>query len=56
MREELGLEKPDPKQALKTAVFIGGSYVVGGIVPLAPYGFSLACQHCLHVEHCPRPR
>ena len=41
MREELGLEKPDPKQALKTAMFIGGSYIVGGIVPLTPYGFHL---------------
>ena len=37
MRFELGLEKPDPRRALISAVTIGGSYAVGGIVPLAPY-------------------
>ena len=39
MRFELGLEEPDPKRALKSALTIGGSYVVGGLVPLAPYFF-----------------
>lgn len=37
MRFELGLEKPDPRRALISALTIGGSYAVGGIVPLAPY-------------------
>ena len=37
MRFELGLEKPDPKRALKSALTIGLSYIVGGLVPLAPY-------------------
>jgi VIT1/CCC1 family predicted Fe2+/Mn2+ transporter len=37
MRFELGLEKPDPKRALTSAVTIGLSYVAGGLVPLAPY-------------------
>src|SRR5512142_408844 len=37
MRFELGLEKPDPKRALTSALTIGLSYVVGGLVPLAPY-------------------
>ncbi len=37
MRFELGLEKPDPTQALKTAVTIGAAYILGGLVPLAPY-------------------
>jgi vacuolar iron transporter family protein len=37
MRFELGLERPDPRRALASAVTIGGSYAVGGIVPLAPY-------------------
>jgi VIT1/CCC1 family predicted Fe2+/Mn2+ transporter len=37
MRFELGLERPDPRRALVSAVTIGGSYAVGGIVPLAPY-------------------
>lgn len=37
MRFELGLEKPDPQQARKSALTIGLSYVVGGIIPLFPY-------------------
>jgi vacuolar iron transporter family protein len=37
MRFELGLEKPDPRRALISAVTIGGSYAIGGVVPLAPY-------------------
>ena len=37
MRFELGLEKPDPRRALISAITIGGSYALGGIVPLAPY-------------------
>ena len=39
MRFELGLEKPDPRRALISAATIGGSYALGGIVPLAPYIF-----------------
>ena len=37
MRFELGLEKPDPRRALVSAATIGGSYALGGIIPLAPY-------------------
>ncbi len=37
MRFELGLEEPDPKRAVQSAVTIAVSYIVGGIVPLAPY-------------------
>ena len=37
MRFELGLEPPDPKRALASALTIGGSYVVGGLIPLVPY-------------------
>ena len=37
MRFELGLERPDPKRAPISAVTIGGSYVVGGLIPLVPY-------------------
>jgi vacuolar iron transporter family protein len=37
MRFELGLEKPDPKRALTSAITIGGAYAAGGFVPLAPY-------------------
>ena len=39
MRFELGLEKPDPKRALRSALTIGLSYIVGGLIPLAPYMF-----------------
>ena len=37
MRFELGLEKPDPKRAMQSALTIAASYVCGGIIPLAPY-------------------
>jgi len=40
MRFELGLERPDPKRAPISAVTIGGSYVVGGLIPLVPYMFT----------------
>ena len=39
MKYELGLEKPDPKRATKSALNIGLSYIVGGIIPLSPYFF-----------------
>jgi len=39
MKYELGLEKPDPKRATKSALNIGVSYIVGGIIPLLPYFF-----------------
>ncbi|RWV94392.1 hypothetical protein BHE74_00049033 [Ensete ventricosum] len=39
MKFELGLEKPDPKRALQSALTIALSYVVGGLVPLLPYVF-----------------
>ncbi|HEX7605186.1 MAG TPA: VIT1/CCC1 transporter family protein, partial [Usitatibacter sp.] len=37
MRFELGLEKPDPKRALVSAVTIAAAYTAGGLIPLAPY-------------------
>ena len=37
MRFELGLERPDPHRARQSAVNIGGSYAVGGLIPLTPY-------------------
>ncbi len=37
MRYELGLEEPDPKRALASAGTIAASYIVGGLIPLAPY-------------------
>jgi VIT1/CCC1 family predicted Fe2+/Mn2+ transporter len=40
MRYELGLEKPEPKRALKSALTIAGAYIAGGFFPLSPYMFS----------------
>ena len=39
MKYELGLDKPDPKRARKSAFNIGFSYIVGGFIPLSPYFF-----------------
>ncbi|MBA2250342.1 MAG: VIT1/CCC1 transporter family protein [Chitinophagaceae bacterium] len=39
MKYELGLEEPDPKRATKSALNIGVSYIIGGIIPLSPYFF-----------------
>jgi VIT1/CCC1 family predicted Fe2+/Mn2+ transporter len=40
MRFELGLEKPDAKRAPISAATIAVAYLVGGLVPLAPYMFA----------------
>jgi vacuolar iron transporter family protein len=37
MKFELGLEEPDPKRARNSAITIAVSYILGGLVPLAPY-------------------
>jgi vacuolar iron transporter family protein len=37
MRFELGLEEPDPRRAVRSAITIAGAYIVGGLIPLAPY-------------------
>jgi vacuolar iron transporter family protein len=47
MQQELGLEEPDPREALRSALTIAGSYIVGGSVPLAPYLFPIAIQSAL---------
>jgi len=39
MKYELGLEKPDPARARKSAFNIGVSYIIGGLIPLSPYFF-----------------
>ncbi len=39
MRFELGLEEPQPKRARNSALTIAGSYIAGGLIPLAPYLF-----------------
>jgi VIT1/CCC1 family predicted Fe2+/Mn2+ transporter len=37
MRFELGLEKPDPGRAIRSASTIAAAYVAGGFIPLSPY-------------------
>jgi VIT1/CCC1 family predicted Fe2+/Mn2+ transporter len=37
MRFELGLEEPQPKRARVSAITIAASYILGGLIPLAPY-------------------
>ena len=39
MKFELGFDEPDPKRARNSAVTIALSYILGGLVPLAPYIF-----------------
>ncbi|MDR3713631.1 MAG: VIT1/CCC1 transporter family protein [Puia sp.] len=39
MKYELGLDRPDPRRAGKSAFNIGFSYIVGGLIPLSPYFF-----------------
>ena len=47
MRFELGLDAPVPGRALSSAATIGLSYVLGGLVPLAPYFFVAESQRAL---------
>ncbi|WP_407542682.1 VIT1/CCC1 transporter family protein (plasmid) [Deinococcus radiomollis] len=47
MKEELGLEEPDPKRALRSALTIGLAYIAGGIIPLTPYALNLTLNRAL---------
>ncbi|CAN5155677.1 VIT1/CCC1 transporter family protein [soil metagenome] len=47
MQYELGLDKPDPNRATKSALTIGLSYVAGGLVPLSPYFISASPHEAL---------
>jgi vacuolar iron transporter family protein len=40
MRFELGLERPDKNRAHQSALIIGMSYVIGGMIPLSAYFFT----------------
>ena len=50
MRFELGLEKPDPKRALRSALTIAGAYIAGGMIPLSPYILVTVAQTALLVS------
>lgn len=47
MRFELGLEKPDPRRALVSALTIAGAYIAGGFIPLTPYIFTANASNAL---------
>jgi vacuolar iron transporter family protein len=47
MRFELGLERPDPRRAPISAFTIAISYVIGGLIPLAPYILGLDIDRAL---------
>ncbi len=47
MREELGLDEPHPQRAVRSSVTIGGSYILGGSIPLFPYLFPRAVPTAL---------
>lgn len=56
MRFELGLEKPDVSRPFTSALAVGGSYVVGGLVPLVPVRFIKWWQTWWALSVCCRVR
>jgi VIT1/CCC1 family predicted Fe2+/Mn2+ transporter len=50
MKYELGLDKPDPRRATKSALNIGISYIAGGIIPLSPYFFLSDVHEALKIS------
>ena len=50
MRFELGLEKPDPRRALVSALTIAGAYIAGGFIPLGPYLVAASAKTALTVS------
>jgi predicted membrane protein (TIGR00267 family) len=50
MRFELGLEKPDPRRALQSALTIGLSYALSGFIPLSPYILIGSVQSALYAS------
>jgi vacuolar iron transporter family protein len=52
MRFELGLEKPEPKRARNSAAVIASAYILGGLIPLAPYMLIHSAHSALLVSVC----
>lgn len=50
MRFELGLEKPEPSRAWKSALTIALAYIVGGAIPLSAYLLFSDAHHALPVS------
>jgi VIT1/CCC1 family predicted Fe2+/Mn2+ transporter len=47
MKFELGIEQSDPGRAARSAPIIAISYIVGGMIPLAPYICVGSIRHAL---------
>jgi len=47
MRFELGLERPQSGRALKSAATIASAYIVGGLIPIAPYFLAFGVTQAL---------
>jgi predicted membrane protein (TIGR00267 family) len=47
MRNELGLEKPNPRRVVTSSITIAASYAIGGFVPLSPYFFIKDAHHAV---------
>jgi VIT1/CCC1 family predicted Fe2+/Mn2+ transporter len=52
MHFELGLEEPDPRRALTSALTIAGAYIAGGLIPLSPYFVFASAHTALLVSVC----
>lgn len=50
MRFELGLERPEPSRAWKSALTIAVAYIVGGIIPLSAYLLLSEAQAALRLS------
>src|SRR6201989_2411157 len=50
MRFELGLEEPERNRAGRSALTIAFSYIVGGLIPLAPYMLARGTQAALEIS------
>ena len=50
MKYELGLEEPDTKRGLKSALTIASSYILGGLIPLSPYFFITDARNGLSIS------
>jgi VIT1/CCC1 family predicted Fe2+/Mn2+ transporter len=50
MRFELGLERPEPSRAWKSALTIALAYIIGGVIPLSAYLFMSDTHSALRVS------
>jgi vacuolar iron transporter family protein len=50
MRFELGLEKPEPSRAWKSALTIALAYIIGGVIPLSAYLLLTDAQSALKLS------